>query len=64
MIERPERPYSDAELRFAEAYREHLAVGDPEPSAAGLDPERAELIRRELQRRWRGLVRRITSRGR
>lgn len=59
-----ERPYSDEELAYAEAYRDHLTLGEPEPDASHLAAARALLIRRELQRRWREQVRRITHRSR
>lgn len=53
-------PISEEETAWAEAYWEHLAVGDVLPDAAGLDPRRVARIREVLDGRWRGLVRRIT----
>ena len=55
-----EEPISEEEEAWGRAYWEHLAVGDPFPDAGHLDPARAAAIKRALDDRWRGLVRRIT----
>lgn len=57
------RPYSEKELAYAEAFRDHLTLGELEPDDSHLDAERAALIRRELRRLWRERVRLISRRG-
>lgn len=52
------------EVRYAIAYADTLAVGELEPSSAGLDPERVATIRQALQRAWWLKVRPISRRHR
>lgn len=57
-----EEPISEQEEVYARAFWDFLAVGDPQPATAGLDPARAAQIRQVLQERWRAQVRRIYRR--
>ncbi len=61
MDEQP-APISEEEEAYGRAYAETLAVGEPEPDAAGLDPERVAAIRAALEREWRAKVRRMMRR--
>lgn len=42
-----------AELAYAQAYAEHVAVGDPKPDGAGIDPAVCEQLRRLIDGEWR-----------
>lgn len=53
-------PISEEEEAWGRAYWEHLAVGDPYPRQAGLDPLRVARIKEALDAEWRARVRRIT----
>lgn len=59
----PTAPMSEEEYRYAEAYRDHLGLGEPEPDDSHLDLVRAALIRGELRNRWRQHVERINRRA-
>lgn len=55
-----EEPITEEETAWAEAFWDHLAVGDPYPSRAGLDGWRLDQIEAALMLCWRTGVRRIT----
>ena len=63
MDEQP-APISEEEEAWARGYMETLAVGELEPDASHLDPERVAAIRAELERQWRAMVRPIYRRRR
>lgn len=60
----PPQGLTAAEEAYGRAYAETLAVGEVEPDASGLDPERAAAIRRALEEAWRAKVRPIYRRRR